>query len=113
MQAKVFCKTVAKDVQAYYVRVDGEAYFLFRMPFHRSNNDFFRKGVNIDKLCNYAGAHSTTVRKTLDKLPAYLRYIEREYSVPIYTKKKNRQNKTQVVYNRKKFRWQDYMWEVA
>ena len=113
MQATVFCKTVAKGVQAYYVRVDGNAIFLFRQQFRRSNKEYFRNGVSIDKLCKYAGVHSTSVRKTLDKLPAYLRYVEREYGVLIYNKTRLKKGKEQAGYKRKSFQWQNYEWEVA
>lgn len=113
MQATVFCKTVAKGTQAYFVKADGKEYFLFHQDFRRSNKEFFQNGVSISELRRYSSAHSTSVRKTLDKLPAYLRYVEREYGVPIYTKKQMRQNKKQPSYTRKNFRWQDYKWEVA
>ena len=41
MKAKVFCKTVDKGVQAFYVKVDGKDYFLFRRCVQPTANLFF------------------------------------------------------------------------
>lgn len=119
MQAKVFCKTVAKGTQSYFVNVEGKNYFLFSQNFRKSNKEFFAKGVSIDKLNDYSCVHSTSVKKTLDKLHTYLRYIEKEYNVSIYSKRaknyesdKNHEAK-RTPYKREAFRWQDYEWEVA
>ena len=86
MQATVFCKTTAKATQSFFVKVGGRDYFL----------------------------HSTAVKKTLDKIPSYIRYIEKEYDVAIYEKtKKKLETKKKNPYKRDTFRWQDYAWEVA
>lgn len=94
MQAKIFCKTLAKGVQAYYVTVDKKTYFLFQQAYHESNKAFFRKGVSINRVNNYSGVHSASVRRTMDKLPTYIRFIEKEYGVAIYDKtRKTQQSK--------------------
>ena len=83
MQATVFCKTTAKATQSFFVKVGGRDYFLFQQDFRKSNKEFFRNGVGVHAINNYSGVHSTAVRKTLDKLPSYIRYIEKEYDVAI------------------------------
>ena len=109
MKAKVFCKTVDKGVQAFYVKVDGKDYFLFRQDFRKSVKEFFQFGVNVNVINNYSLAHSVAVRKTLDKLPTYLHYIEKEYDVYIYEKTKEMKNiKKCKPYKRQAFRWQEY-----
>ena len=114
MQATVFCKTTAKATQSFFVKVGGREYFLFQQDFRKSNKEFFRNGVGVHAINNYSGVHSTAVRKTLDKLPAYIRYIEKEYGVAIYEKtKKKLETKKKNPYKRDTFRWQDYAWEVA
>ncbi|MCI8413359.1 MAG: hypothetical protein HFE47_04605 [Clostridia bacterium] len=113
MQTTVFCKTTAKGIQTYFVRVDGRAYFLFTQRFYKSNKEFFQKGVNVCALGAYSGAHSASVRRTLDKLPAFLRYIEKEYGVAIFRKSKEKSQKRQTEYKRDSFRWQNYEWEIA
>ena len=114
MQVTVFCKTTAKATQSFFVKVAGRDYFLFQQDFRKSNKEFFRNGVGVHAINNYSGVHSTAVRKTLDKLPSYIRYIEKEYDVAIYEKtKKKLDEKKKNTYKRNTFRWQDYDWEEA
>lgn len=114
MKAKIFCRTVEKGKQSFYVTVDRERYFLFTQAYRVSNKEFFQNGVSIFEINNYSGVHSTAVRKTLDKLPSYIRYIEKEYGVAIYEKtKKAQQRKKQRAYKREQFLWQQFDWEAA
>ena len=41
MRAKVYCRTVAKGIQEYYLAVDGKRYYLFAQDFRVSNRDYF------------------------------------------------------------------------
>ena len=114
MQATVFCRTTAKETQSFFVKVGGRDYFLFQQDFRKSNKEFFRNGVGVHAINNYSSVHSAAVKKTLDKLPSYIRYIEKEYDVAIYEKtKKKLESKKKNSYKRDTFRWQDYAWEVA
>ena len=102
MQATVFCKTTAKATQSFFVKVGGRDYFLFQQDFRKSNKEFFRNGVGVHAINNYSGVHSTAVKKTLDKLPSYIRYIEKEYDVAIYEKQKvdgHIRHTIEIVYN--------------
>lgn len=114
MQAKIFCKTMAKGRQSYYVAVNGKIIFLFTQNYRVSNKLFFQNGVCINEINSYTNVHSTSVKKTLDKLPCYLRYVEKEYGVAIYEKtKKAQERKKQKAYKREKFLWRYADWEVA
>ncbi len=110
MKAKVKCRTVEKGKQTFFVNVNGKEYFLFQQDFRKSVKEFFQNGVNVNAINDYSSAHSTAGRKTLDKLPTYLHYVEKEYGVEIYEKKK--QDKKQKAYKRESFRWQDYAWAM-
>lgn len=114
MQTKIFCRTVAKGKQSFYVMVNGETYFLFMQDYRVSNKEFFQNGVRIDDLNKFAGVHSTAVRNTLDKLPMYIRYIEKENGIAIYERtKKIKQQKKQKQYKREPFMWQHLDFDVA
>ena len=113
MQTKVYCRTVAKGRQAFYVNANGKEYFLFSQDYKRTVKEFFKHGININELNNYSIAHSSAVRKTLDKIPLYLHYVEKEFGVEIYTKtNKNKSSKKLKPYKRESFRWQDYDWAM-
>lgn len=114
MQAKIFCRTVAKGKQSFYVTVEGKRYYLFTQDYRVSNKEFFQNGVCISEINNYSGVHSTAVKRTLDKLPVYIRYIEKEFGVAIYKKtRKVQQGKKREPYKREQFLWRQIDWEAA
>lgn len=111
MKAKIFCKTVAKGQQAFYLTVNGGKYFLFQQNYRVSNKEFFKNGVSINQINDYSKVHSQSVRNTLDKLPAYLRYIEKEFGVAIYEKSKTLMKGVRK--QKATFNWKNYLLEVA
>lgn len=114
MQAKIFCKTVAKGKQSFYMTVNGQKYFLFTQDYRVSNKEYFQNGVSIFEINNYGGVHSTAVKKTLDKLPSYIKYIEKEYEIAVYNKTKEAQHKKKSKqYKREQFLWRSLDWEAA
>ena len=112
---KVFCVTVSKGTQAFFVKVNGKNYYLFQQAFKRSNKEYFAGGVEIHSISKFSNVHSTAVRDTLDKLPAYIRYVESEHGVSIYekTKLKEKRQKLKTAYKRTPFLLNQYNWEVA
>lgn len=87
MKPVVYCRTTAKGQQTYYVKVNGENHYLFNAKYRVSNKETFRNGIRLDEINDFSTTHSKSVRKTKDKLPAYLSFIEKEYGVVIYDKK--------------------------
>lgn len=85
MKAVVYCKLAGKGTQAYYVKVDGKSYYLFKSRYRVSNRDIFKSGMRLDKVNDFSSTHSTSVKKTKEKLSAYLSFIEKEYGVVIYS----------------------------
>ena len=83
MQTKIICKVTEKGVQSFYVNVDGKEYFLFNQKYRSSVKKHFWKGLTINEINDYSNATSNAVRRTLDKLPLYLRYVEKEYGVKL------------------------------
>ncbi len=90
MKAVVYCKPAGKGTQAYFVRVNGKTYYLFESKYRVSNRDIFRSGIRLDKINDFSTTRSTSVRKTKEKLSAYLSFIEKEYGVVIYSNKARR-----------------------
>ena len=113
MNTKVICKELKRGILSFYAIVKGKEYFLFQQEFKKTVYDYFMNGVNISATNDYSSAHSHTVRKTLDKLPSYLHYVEKEYGIEIYEKTREAKNvKKSKPYKRESFRWQDYAWAI-
>ena len=115
MQAKVYCKTVAKGRQAFYINASGKDYFLFEQDFRKSNKEFFRNGHYLSDNIDYSRVTSSSVRKTLEKIPSYVKYIESEHGISIFEKSKlkEKRQKIKTQYKRTPFILNKYEWEIA
>ena len=105
-KVSIYCKTIAKGQQAYYMCVDKQEYFLFTQNYRRSNKEFFGMGVLLENALDYSCSHSTSVRKTMTKLIPYIQYVEKEFGLTVLrkTQKSKSFNKKDRPYNRQKFK---------
>lgn len=99
MKKTIYCKTVVKGAQDFYVKLGAEAYFLFRQKYYKGVCDYFVKGQDVSKLAVANKHHNFAIRKTAKKLSPYLHYVEKEYGIVIFDKKDKLKSKTH-----KKFR---------
>ena len=99
MANMIFCKTTAKGVQSFYVSANGETHYLFSQSFRRGVKNYYERGVYISEAINFTKAKgNTAVVHTMEKLPAYIRYIEREYGIAVLRKtaRKNQERKKKI-----------------
>ena len=89
MKNKVYCRTVAKGIQEYYLEVDGKRYYLFEQDYRVSNRDYFKDGVDVNKIGDFRNVRSESVRMTLDKLPKYLKKLDKRYGLGLYKRDVN------------------------
>ena len=84
MTNTIYCRTASNGMQSFYVMSNGETHFLFSQNFRRGVKDYFERGVRIDEALNFKRANgNSAVIRTMEKLPAYIRYVEREYGLQI------------------------------
>ena len=84
MKHTIYCKTAAKGEQSFYIVANGETHFLFRQNFRRGVKEYFGQGVCLDRAMNFAKAKgNTALMHTMEKLPTYIKYIEREYGLEV------------------------------
>ena len=96
MANTIYCATTSKGIQSFYITANGETHFLFSQNFRRGVKDYFERGVRIDEAINFARAKgNNAVMHTMEKLPSYIRYVEREYGMEVLRKtaRKNQGNK--------------------
>lgn len=84
MKAKVYCRTVAKGIQEYYLQTESGKYYLFEQSYRRTNRDYFKFGVEIDRIGDFSKVQSTSVKNTLEKLPRYLKRLDKRYGLGLY-----------------------------
>ena len=96
MANTIYCETTAKGVQSFFINANGETHFLFSQNFRRGVKDYFERGVRIDEAINFKRANgNSAIIHTMEKLPAYIRYVEREYGMEVLrrTARKNQTHK--------------------
>ena len=82
MKAKIYCTTTAKGVQSFYLKIDEHTHFLFSQNFRKGVKEYFRHGVPLDLALDFSRAgRNTALLKTMEKLPASIQYIEKEYDL--------------------------------
>ena len=87
MSTTIYCRTTDKAIQSFYLKTQGKTHFLFSQNFRRGVKKFFQDGVCIDLALDHARAHGdNAILNTMDKLPAYIRYVEREYGLKVLRK---------------------------
>ena len=89
MRNYIYCATTAKDEQSFYLMMQGKKYFLFTQAFRRSNKEVFEQGISLSTFRKLKKHCSFSVRHTIQKLPAYIHYIEQEYDIIVLSDEKS------------------------
>jgi hypothetical protein len=94
MKPMIYCAATAKGVHSFYLVQDGKEHFLFHQNYRRGVAAYFRRGVRLREALDFGRAgHDSAILRTMQKLPAYIKYAEKEYDIEVLdqTIKKNRQ----------------------
>jgi hypothetical protein len=98
MKPQIYCKTISKGKQAFYIKVESKDYLLFIRNYRVSNRDFFAKGLPVNVALKAKNHHSTSIRLIAEELIDAIHYIEMEYGFAILEKSVNKKKN----YNRVK-----------
>ena len=99
MKATVYCKATDKGTHTFYLVSEGREYFLFHQNFRRGVAEYYRYGVTVKEAINFGRSkHNTALINTMEKLPAYIKYVEKEYGIEVLkqTAKKNQSRKQRL-----------------
>jgi len=93
--ATVYCRTTGHNVHSFYIRTGREEYFLFSQDYYGGVHDYFAGGVNLKGAMDCSrGRHDRQILRTMNKIPKYISYIEKEYGAVILDKtRKQRERK--------------------
>ena len=86
----IYCRSNSNK-HDFYLNFEGYTYYLFSQPFRYGVDEFFKNGVKLDKAINHGiGRSDFAIHHTMDKLKAYIKYIETEYEVIILKQTKRK-----------------------
>lgn len=87
MATTIFCRRADYDLHSFYIRANGKTYYLFSQPYKRSTHDFFEGGICLDRALDFSRAKGNfALLHTMEKLPAYIRYVERVFEIAVLRK---------------------------
>ena len=102
MKAAIYCKPTAKGVHSFYLVKGNDEIFLFSQPYRKGVADYFGQGIILSDAFRHSKAHEdAAVLRTMNKIPMYVKYIEKEYGIEVLeqTKKKGiRRGRRQIAY---------------
>ena len=91
-RTKIYCIVSDKGVHSFYMLHDGCRYYLFQQDYRKSVQRYFRQGVSLRDAMNFKKTHNDgALRHTMEKLPSYIKYIEKEYGIAVSEKTKQKQ----------------------
>jgi hypothetical protein len=95
MKTFIYCKPTAQGLHTFYLVIDNCEYFLFNQSYRKGVQNYFGKGVRLEQSRKYSKTNNdAAIIKTMNKLPMYIKYIEKEYDICVLeqTKKKTKQD---------------------
>ncbi|MBQ8839799.1 MAG: hypothetical protein IJ004_00530 [Clostridia bacterium] len=85
MATTIYCVPTAKGIHSFYVKQDGKSHFLFNQDYRRGVQAFYAGGVSLSNAINHSSAKGDrAILRTMEKLPVYIKYIEKEYALSIF-----------------------------
>ena len=83
-KAQVYCLALNHGGLDFYLQQDGESYYLFNQRYRSDLADWFKNGVPLTQaLKAVKRGVPTTVCNVAEKLPTYIKYIEKEYDITV------------------------------
>ena len=84
MKSTVYCLPTDKGIHTFYLITEGQKYYLFRQNYRKGVNEYFRDGVTIDRALDFSKSrHDEAIVRTMQKLPMYIKYIEKLYGLEV------------------------------
>ena len=84
MKTAICCKNPTRGQLAFYLVQNQKEYFLFYQPYRSKVAEYYMHGQALDDALDFSkGRNDTCILKTMSKLPAYIRYLEKEYGLAV------------------------------
>ena len=106
MKSTIYCTVSDKGLHSFYLTQNTNRYYLFTQNYRKSVHNYYKNGVSLEDAVNFNKSnHDTALMHTMDKLPAYIKYVEKEYEIIVFEKTRRKKTKE---YNHKKLRLPRY-----
>lgn len=95
MQKTIYCKQIEYGRHDFFLKDDAGEHYLFSQRYRTGVDNYYRAGVSVDAALDFTRANEDhMVLHTMEKLPVYLRYIQKECDVKVFRKRGTRRGKS-------------------
>lgn len=99
MKARIYCTSNHRGTHLFFLDLGKEQFFLFSQAYRKGVEEFYGRGVFIDESMNYNKAHKdSSILKTMEKIPMYVKYVEKEYDLEVLKQTQKRCSRRKVNY---------------
>ena len=91
MKAIIYCRRNDRGKHDFFLRTKVEDIYLFTQDYRKGVHAYFSKGVYLEHACDHTRSrHDTAIMKTMEKIPSFIRYVEKEYGIEVLEKTKKK-----------------------
>ncbi len=97
MKNYIICKRTERAKTSFYLVFNNAEYYLFTQNYRKGVKDYFLNGATIDEALDTGkGRFDSALMKTMEKMPAYIRYIEKEYGITVLRQTKKKEERRSI-----------------
>lgn len=91
MHSQVYCKCNDRGLLDFYLRTSEQDLFMFSQKNKYGSREFFEKGVSLEKALDMTKSRRNyAILLVMEKLPTYLRFLEKEHNIQLLQKTKSK-----------------------
>ena len=114
MKPLITCENPNKGTLSFYLSPEEGKYYLFSQNYRKGMADYFKNGLRLDMAYDFSKCHNdSAVIRVLSKLPSYIKYIEKEYTISVLRQTKKKMQKNKKTFNRSNYLathdWDEYL----
>ena len=98
MKNYIICKSAGKAKTSFYLVSDHDEHYLFTQNYRKGVRDYFMNGVTINQAMDTGkGRFDNALVRTMEKIPTYIRYIEKECGITVLRQTKKKKERKRMV----------------
>lgn len=91
MSTTIYCRVTDKAVLTFYLLHEEKKYYLFTKKYRRSLKEYYVNGVTLNEALDRTKAnYDTAILKTMENIPAQIKYLEKEFEIEVFERTKSR-----------------------
>ncbi len=101
MKTTIRCEVASNDFLSFYLDTPEGSFFLFHQAYKSSAYSYYGRGVRLQEALDFSKSHrNTVVLKIMQKLPSYIKYVEKEQGIVVLEQTERKRRKAEKRHTR-------------